>query len=301
MHKVYTFSRLLLAACSLIACSGGDDGTDIALYQPDSMRQTRALESSVLRVEISVNNGAAQTFTVAPNVLQPVVSITGINEGSENVVTILWVEVPGNGERDIVFASQSQTFIATGNVVIDAPHVYDVYDYDGDGSSNYQELSEETCVWGTQEDCYNNQVSTELLTNGTFDSNDSGWTGVGDDFYGLDGELCLTAPETAALSFESYFIYLPSIQLQGGSDYQINLDIKADSNSTAVAGLNQREDGEFIGIVNEQITVSTNYEPWSFRFGVASDWTDVLFVVNLGSGQRVRYCIDNVSIIELGE
>ena len=144
---------IALACIGMMACSSSDGTprTNIVLAKPLAERQILAFENSTFRVEITVNNGLLQTFTVRPGDNTLTVDITGVRLNENNSINIKWTELL-NG-FDVEISDQSQTFFADGNTLVDAPHRIDQYDYDNDGSSNSEERADGTCVWSADEAC----------------------------------------------------------------------------------------------------------------------------------------------------
>jgi len=149
IRAIYIASLSLAA----ISCSSSDDGpsTNIVLGIPLADRQISAFENSVLRADIIVNNGAVQSFTVAPGQQVLDAGIRGVNINQSNDISIKWTEILNGFEVELT--DQTQSFFADGNTQITAPHVADQYDYDSDGDSNLTERSDGMCVWTADELC----------------------------------------------------------------------------------------------------------------------------------------------------
>jgi len=136
-----------------VACTSSNDSqhTNIILGKPLAERQTLAFENSTLRVEIRVNSGPVQSFTIFPGQNTLTASVSGVIENASNNISIKWTELL-NG-FDVEISDQTQTFIADGSTQISAPHITDQYDYDNDGATNSEERSAGTCVWSANEIC----------------------------------------------------------------------------------------------------------------------------------------------------
>ncbi len=144
---------IALACCVAISCGGSEDASrvNVELSKPLAERQILAFENSTLRADIVVNGGPVQSFLVFPGESSLNADITGVTINANNSIMIKWTEIL-NG-FDIEISDQTQSFFADGNTRIDAEHVSDQYDYDGDGQSNLRERSEGRCVWSATESC----------------------------------------------------------------------------------------------------------------------------------------------------
>ncbi len=299
MLSVRKISTIVVFASWLLSCSADDGQSQIELYQPDSIRQTLAYNSSNLVVRISVNGGASQSFALDGSASSTVVSVSGIQLGEQNEISITWVEVADG--RNIELSMQQQSFNADGNTVIDASHSFGVFDYDGDSVSNYDERVAGTCVWSSDEQCTDvptsPDLSENLLTNGDFSNGGTGWFALGVNPFTVEGEYCISSPSNAAVSTASYIAHGSRIQLERGLNYVYAFDIKADFASSIVSSAtNVESDGTSRLIFEELVTVSTNYERKVLQFSPASNWSAAQFGVSLGPNPDVRFCIDNMSL-----
>jgi len=153
IQNIPRYFVIALTCSGMIACASSEDSpiTNIILDKPFAERQILAFENSTFRVDIRVNNGPVQSFTIFPGDNTLTASVAGVVLDQNNSIDVKWTELL-NG-FDVEISDQSQTFFADGNTVIDAMHITDQYDYDNDGASNSEERSAGMCVWSANEVC----------------------------------------------------------------------------------------------------------------------------------------------------
>ena len=151
-RKFFRSLLVCLACCGAWSCdsSTGNPESGLVLDKPLAERRILAFENSTLRADVFINNGPVQSFTILPQ-QDLTVGVTGIRVGQSNTINVKWTEIL-NG-FDVELSDQNQTFIAEGNVQINAPHLTTQYDYDGDGADNTEERAAGTCVWSADESC----------------------------------------------------------------------------------------------------------------------------------------------------
>jgi len=152
-HDARRIIRLIFgsfACCAIFSCDTSGNAADLSLEKPLTQRQIAAFESSTLRADIVINDGPVQSFTFQPQD-DLNVSISGVISNETNTISITWLEIL-NG-YPVELTDQAQSFVASGNVTITAPHLADQYDYDLDGANNLQERANGTCVWSAQDTC----------------------------------------------------------------------------------------------------------------------------------------------------
>lgn|GEM_PF-2686282 len=144
---------LMPAAVLLVSCDSKPVPTSspVVLDSPFVNRQVLNLGSNPLRIEVVVNGGQIQNFVLGSGQQATTVALTGIRAGESNTINIKWLEIL-NG-FDVEISEQSDSFIASGSVVIDAMHVFSPFDYDQDGVSNFNERMDGSCVWSDTESC----------------------------------------------------------------------------------------------------------------------------------------------------
>ncbi len=299
-----TLVKLLLTA-SLISCSADDDRSMIEIYQPDSIRQILQIDSSNLKVNISVNGQAAQTFYLDDGLATNTLSVTGILPGQQNAVTIVWIEVLDGSE--IRLSRQQQVFTANGNTLIDAQHFFGLYDYDNDGISNFEERQGGFCVWPDEvcdgEDLPDIGVaqlsnSENLLANGDFtDEIDTSWFSSGLNTEVVAGEYCLTSPAEAIRIENAYILQMPLVSLESGREYHYSIRIKATAASNIeVTAFTVVDDTFGATVFDERYVVSTNYRTINMPYSAAASRSNVRVGVKLGSNSGVRFCVDSISL-----
>ncbi len=179
--------HLLVVVGSLMSCDSAPDQqvSSIMLDSPFRDRQILNIGDNPFRIELSVNGGSVQNFVLAAGQPNIVVEVTGVRLNESNSIDVKWLEVL-NG-FDVELTEQFQTFIATGNVTIDAQHQSEQFDYDADGSSNFSERAAGTCVWSAIDTCLNvGQIDAPSDSVATTDSGIPESSDLGDqDFPGL--------------------------------------------------------------------------------------------------------------------
>lgn len=148
---------IVLLVAGLCACDSTNHTTSMMLDNPLRDRQISSFDQSTLFVDVTVNNGAAQTIVVPPGVF-PTVGVAGIIPNSTNTIFIRWYEVLDGVEINL--ATQMQSFMSGGSVIIDATHESAQYDNDNDGISNLAERINGTCVFDATNDC--SELSTGI-------------------------------------------------------------------------------------------------------------------------------------------
>ena len=293
--KKLIFPLLLV---TLSSCSGEDEKASIELFRPDALRQTLAYNPRNLFVEISVNNGTTQSFNVDASSSVPVVQISGVQPNQNNNISIKWIELVDF--RKVMLSEQWQVFFADGNTIINAPHVFTIFDNDRDGISNYEERVAGTCVWDRNDVCNTpppDNISENKLVNGDFSEEVSQWFSGGLDPYTLAGEYCFT--HIAGREYwNSYIVHEPDVELMENVEYVMSFDIKADVETFARVGINV-DDISLRSIMFREVFVSTNYDRKHVWYTPDGYWADVVFGFGFSEERYVRYCIDNVSLVAI--
>lgn len=144
----------LITAILAGGCDAQFEGTEklVELGSPFKDRQIASIAENSLRADISINSGVIQSFVFPPGNRDNIsVSIQGISLDQSNSISITWVEIL-NG-FDIELSTQQQSFIAAGAISIDERHDTDLFDYDMDGRSNFDERQNDGCVWFVNTEC----------------------------------------------------------------------------------------------------------------------------------------------------
>ncbi len=294
---------VLLFSFGLLSCSANDGQSRIELPQPDSIRQALVYNSSNLQVRISINGGADQTFNLDGSAASSVVSVSGIQPGEENQISIIWVELVDGQEIEI--SMQQQSFFADNNTIIDAPHSYSAFDYDGDSISNFNERLDGSCVW--QDEVCSNGFQTEtpsinnsenLLLNGDFSmGNDFSWYYSGDNPQFSQGEFCITSPVSAVNYENSYIGHTALVSVEGGRRYVFSFKVKATASAPAHVIILTKMDDEFGQVLDIRRTVSTSYQTIAVSYSPVIDRSNLIFAVNIGANSDVRFCFDDMSLL----
>ena len=302
---VFVFFAILLSACG-----GNESNTTELQLSPQSIRQISVLDGNPLTLGISVNSGPRQNFTLR-SVESVSIDITGVNVDQQNNIEIVWSEIL-NG-FDVEISQQSQNFLADGNTNINAPHQHTLFDYDGDGVSNFDERLAGTCVWSDDPDCTfdvpaNEPVDTvtlntfpaqpgiNVLQNSQFDQGRAGWTSNAFDISTFGGEYCLSSldssvlPENASLlSAQGLFL------LEPGERYTFEADVRAENPASPIMRV---EEGppSFARVHQASVEVGTEYRTVSTSFVAQANHT-VNIAFWFGSGRANTYCVDNVVLV----
>lgn len=286
----------LIFLATLFSCSAEDEKARVELYQPDVFRQSLAYDPGNFRVEISINDSSPQVFSINADDPAPVVEISGVRWNQENNISVRWIEVVGG--RSVRLSEQSQVFFADGGTIIDGPHVFSIFDDDGDQVSNFDERIAGTCVWVRNEICNTPPPESDvenLVINGDFSAEVTQWFSRGEGAYSRAGEYCVTHLAGTAYT-NSFIVHQPSIALRGNLQYVISFDIKADLESNALVSINT-SDETHTNVMQDEVTVSTNYERKNVWFPTYGPWPTNTLVFNFEDDRTVRYCIDNVSLV----
>ena len=282
--------------CSALLCSCGGDGSETRIeleIDPNrsaSVRQIMALDENPMIVQIRVNSGAHQEFLFSDTSTELTVQVTGIQRGDQNDIDVRWIEVLNNFNVEI--STQQQSFLAEGDVVIDAAHVHTQFDYDADGVSNFDERIAERCVW-TAGDC-ELDVPGSLLMNGDFSRNNEYWSVITSSDFN-DGEVCVTSSRENEFSYGSYLLYTPVLTLRADMRYTVYADIRALTPAAPEIRFENAETFTTIHKRSVQVTSETTTVTTSFISDINRE--GVLFTIHLGDGTDNRYCIDNVKVV----
>lgn len=144
---------LFLCCSSIISCDASDiQKTQIELSGTYRYREILAAGDHPLRIDIVMNGGRNQRFTITNSDPSFGVGVTGVIEGGTNRIQVTFTEML-NG-WPVILSQQDQIFIANGtNVLIDVEHQSRQFDNDFDGASNVEERRNNTCVWFANESC----------------------------------------------------------------------------------------------------------------------------------------------------
>jgi len=300
--KNYSSMLLLAVSCfGMMSCISESDNESISLefQRPNSDRQILALyDDSELRVDIRVNYASQpQTFYFGTNVSQRPVVVDGVLPGERNFIHLNWSEIIHG--HYVELSEQKQHFVADGYTLISATHVHTQYDYDGDGTSNFDERSAGTCVWSSTESCVNQgqlDIPTDnALLNGDFSSGDNYWFSRWDEPQ-VSGEYCANSPVRAEFYWEAYLGYSQRIFIDANTRYTIVFDVRGQSDSEATVSM--RVTDPSFTFFTESFDVTTTYQTKSISFENADDsYSDAHFGFNFGNGIDNRYCFDNIKLI----
>lgn len=319
---------MALYALVILGCDGSTNSEipDFTMTLPD--RQILALNDSRLLAEITINNGRTQSFFLERNQNSNDVSVEGIRLNENNTIEIRWFEI--YLDRQIEIALQTQQFIGTGNVVINSTHRTDLYDYDSDGVSNYDERVAGTCVWYPNEECLDSGtldvpagtdqdvfISSAYAQTGTPVSNNSingaSQTIVTDQFnsgtgnwasdYPLsisNGVMCVPfSPGPVGVQEVLFYYNIPArIQLTPG-DYIVQYDVRV--NRMAPVNFNVTYNfGIFTPIVDHYVQGTTEWETHTIRFTSEISASDGAFAfMAVQSANVTTYCFDNISMVRI--
>jgi len=301
--KQFCARLLLMLSCVLVSCASenSNESTMVELNSPESNRQIIAVNDIGWRVLIQINSGISQFFTFGNSALPLSVNVAGVLKGEENDISIKWFEILH--EHTVEISEQSQAFFADGSTVIDAPHRYTQFDYDGDGASNLAERSAGTCVWSSTESCVNpgqTDIPTDnVLLNGDFSDGIRYWFSDLPDVADTIGEYCVISPVTAQERFDARIDYLPlPFFIDANSTYDIVFDVRAQKSSEVYIQMTARILDTFKPLVDTSVAVSTTYDTKSIRYESAEEaYSEVSIGFNFGDGTDNIYCFDNIQLI----
>ena len=318
MQLINTGIRWLLiavASVSLLACDGKSNTNVSSVVLDITTRELLSINDSTLQVDIRVNGGQVQTFSVGPGEAEPAVAIAGVRIGESNSIEIKWSEIL-NGHQ-VELAIQNQTFVADGNHVIDSDHSSDQFDYDGDGKSNLDERYDGTCIWSADESCtpdtdipVTSQVQTTNegplqinLDNATvlIDSDFSNGRGLWFSFLPVvanNMDFCVTFPADVPnrwlfLSAADLFFDVPKAR------YALQFDIRASRGASVLSSFYHEPTNS--AVFEESFSVSQSWETKNVSF---EHFGDTFSGVTLGFNAlttdfETTYCFDNIKLFQL--
>lgn len=298
MKKTPLLTLLTFYSIGLYSCNGQSEPeySQIELYRPDSMREILALNDTEFQVDISVNYGDFQTFTIDSNLSQASVNVSGVLRDEENVIGVIWSEIIG-GFR-IELSRQVQLFNASGSTTISAPHIFSEFDYDNDGRTNFAERLGESCVWSASENCTSTGRSEtptgNFILNGDASSgNDYWWT---NNVLEEAGRHCVTTPALAPEIPRSALGYTPKFPVKANSTYTLQFEVSAQNNSTAKVTYSLPD---FFDIFEESFDVSNDSQTKRIVFtNTSDDWKDVQLSFRFGDESGNRFCFDNIRVVK---
>ncbi len=304
----------MFSACE---SSNYNDTPAASLSLPD--RQILALNDKRLLVEFNINNGLPQKYFLEPDQTTIDVSVGGVRDNQNNTIDILWSAI--YNDMGVEISTQNQEFFARGNIVIDAPHVTDFFDYDKDGISNYAELLDGTCVWYTGNQCYLDGVidkptspalsqglipdysfdynnADDLIVNGDFSRGTEGW---GADYAWLQSvgtHLCSTL-DAGTFPVQYPVLASGSIGLEPG-EHMIEFDVKSTRDNAAL-------NVQLYSFARQQVVLYEFVQPLSLDWGKRrikytysgeQDNFSLQFSAVINNSQTTTYCFDNVSVFK---
>ena len=281
---------ILLSACD----SQNKQGAALGIHMSDALRQTLSVsDNSSIRVEIQVNDGALQLFDLDGSQAQPVVNVFGIQAGAANSIEVKWYIAFGGSF--IAISSQSQTFVASGAVTIDAPHSF-AYDYDDDGISNYSEIINGTCVWADREDCNLEQSTTDstVLMDETFSSPLNFHSWVSGEGQVIDGEHCFHESTTRYGAEGAQFLSFTEIIFAENQSHTLSFNVYAQTPASINFNVIMfpEDTNDFS---DEVINISTEKDTYIFAFSPAENSREVFMSFSVPESPNY-YCFDNIRI-----
>ena len=295
----------------LSSCGGSESDTTEVQLSPDAIRQISVIDGNPLKLDISVNSGPRQEVILS-SVESVSIDITGVNVDQQNSIEIVWSEIL-NG-FDVEISQQNQNFLADGNTNINAPHQHTLYDYDGDGASNFDERLAGTCVWSDDPECtfdvppnetvdtvtvntFPEQPGINVLQNSQFDQGRAGWSSNAAGISTFGAEYCLSSslitvlPENVALmSAQGLFLLEPGVR------YTFSADVRADIPASPVMRVEEGSPS-FATVHQTSVEVGTEYRTVSTSF-IAQDDHTVNVMFWFGDGRPNRFCVDNVVFVK---
>jgi len=297
-------TQLPLALCTLLllSCTSESDieNTNLELMRPDTDRQIQALEPDTeWRVDVRINLGAVQTFYFTNLETSPVVSVTGVRVNETNDISIAWFELLHGYEVEISY-QPTQRFFAGGNTTAVADHTHTQFDYDQDGSSNYDERVAGTCVWSSGETCLDpSQIdipTDNILINGNFSQGTDYWWSTSGRQEIINGEFCTFPPDYSGSNSTAILGFKKPLYLEANSRYTIEFYVQAQTNadislSMVVPELERRL------IYKSDIEVTTSPERIVRSFEYRNDSQNgVSFGLGTVSSPDNMFCFDDVKL-----
>jgi len=301
--KKYRTRLLLILFCTMISCvsENSNDTTLIELHSPNFNRQIMALDNTEWRALIQVNSGPAQIFLFKNSASPLSASVAGVRRDEDNTILIKWFEILHGHTVEI--SVQSQAFFADGTTIIDTPHLYSQFDYDGDGTSNLVERYDGTCVWSSTEWCVD-QGQTDIptdnaLLNGDFSDGIRYWYSDLPALSETSGEYCVNSPVTALSRWDARIDYSPlSVFIDAKSSYNLVFDVRAQTSSELFVQVTAKILNNYKTLVDKPVQVSTTYDRKSIRYDSAEDaYSEVSIGFTFGNGTDNTYCFDNIKLI----
>jgi len=295
IFKVLVSFAIFFGLCS---CATESDSGNYGLMVPGSIRYVQSLDNNEIRVDIRVNQGAPQSFALNIDNDQISLAITGVLLDQQNVVEILWYEMV-DGAR-LPLARQEHDFFADGNTVVDTPHDYLSFDYDGDGISNYDERVGGTCVWSAVDEQCINPGDGNLLLNGDFsDGSEYWWTTNDNSVVQQRGELCVLSDVEDTFIWDAQFGYEPELLIEANSTYRITFNARAQNNSSMLLSLLETDETGFqYPVFQSQVDVFNTDQLKTVIYDSGNDTLDsIVLAISVGNATENRYCVSNFRMV----
>ena len=219
---------------------------------------------------------------------------------------------------EVELTDQIQTFVATGNVTINADHQAGQYDYDGDGANNAEERAAGSCVWSANELCTLegrldippqsavaeselDSTNSIVIIDDDFSNGVEGWNGNSSrPVRSADGALCITLPAGPAPVFD-LLIYTDLFEMRQ-TRYSVQFDIRASSDTEATVTLTSINPPPRRSFLDEKVEdISQTWKSVVINFehlepgitnGVSMGLTTLVPPI------ETTWCIDNFRILE---
>lgn len=317
-HPLVAYVRLFAFVGFLSGCGGSSDNHVPMVSMTLTDRQILSLNENRLLAEIKVNNGDTQKYFIEPDQTTIDIAVDGVRGNQNNTIAILWSEI--YNEIAIELATQHQEVFGRGNIVIDAQHNSEGFDYDGDGVSNMAERLAGSCVWYTGNLCFLDGLSDlptspalsqglladtsfdydnadDLVVNGHFTSGTDGWLSEYASLQSDGRELCARL-ESGPIPIQYPVIYT-FVDLGPGS-YSIEFDVKSTRREATLnvalysSSLRQSLLYRFVK------PLSLDWERRQVKFAHTGGQSRVAinFSGIINGSQPTTYCFDNVAVFK---
>jgi len=286
----------LITAILAGGCDAQFEGTEklVELGSPFKDRQIASIAENSLRADISINSGVIQSFVFPPGNRDNIsVSIQGISLDQSNSISITWVEIL-NG-FDIELSTQQQSFIAAGAISIDERHDTDLFDYDMDGRSNFDERQNDGCVWFVNTEC--ESVVDSILFDDDFTTDSNLWGTQASPLDIVNGRMCIPfragRPGIQATLVSNFGTF----PIEPGT-YLVEFDVVADR--LAPVSVNVTVPPDARAVLDHYVQGTTEWVTHRIRFNTSATSNNggVSFLA-IEDDFETTYCFDNIRLFRL--
>ena len=197
-------------------------------------------------------------------------------------------------------------FFADGNTTIDAPHIHEQYDFDGDTDSNLFELAAGTCLWSVTEPCihpaFADSDTNNILLNGDFSNGTDKWWSTESLGEVVDGEYCMSVLPSEYTTRDDWHMGQASdFSLKTNTEYSLSFYARSQTLAEMRVSL-QLPESNLEQMFSADVEVFSTFNQYSYRFDTSNrDYEQTRFVFKFDAEMDNSYCFDDLVLKEIVE